>query len=126
MVPGLVAPRPVFIALFFNLSGASMWVSSLVAAVLGHRLTVAPWACSHRAVPHRLPRRRWWALNVLAVTGSVSACRIAGAASTPPATAPTFALLALGPLIAAGLAFAVPETGGRELEEINQEWPSQP
>ena len=46
---------------------------------------------------------------------------LAGAGVDAAGYGPTFALLALGPLIAAGLAFAVPETGGRELEEINQE-----
>ena len=120
LVPGLVA-LAVFIALFFNLSGAPMWVSSLVAAVLG-TLTVAPLGV---LAPELFPTARRGgargALNVLAVTGSVLGLLLAGAGVDAAGYGPTFALLALGPLIAAGLAFAVPETGGRELEEINQE-----
>jgi hypothetical protein len=33
---------------------------------------------------------------------------------------PTFVLLAVAPVVAGLLAFAVPETRGRELEELNQ------
>ena len=100
----------------FQIQGASAAL-----AVLG-ALTVAPLGV---LAPELFPTARRGgargALNVLAVTGSVSGLVLAGAGVDAFGYGPTFVLLALGPLIAAALAFAVPETGGRELEDINPE-----
>jgi MFS family permease len=119
LVPGLVA-LGVFSAIFFSVSGAPMWISALVAAVLG-TLTVAPLGV---LAPELFPTARRGgargALNVLAVSGSVIGLLVAGVAVDATGYGPTFALLALGPLVAAGLAFAVPETRGRELEDLNR------
>ena len=119
LVPGLIA-LGVFTAVFFAVSGAAMWVSALVAAVLG-TLTVAPLGV---LAPELFPTARRGgargALNVLAVTGSVIGLLLAGIGVDANGYGPTFALLALGPLVAAGLAFAVPETRGRELEDLNR------
>lgn len=120
LVPGLAA-LGVFTAIFFWIAGPAMWLSALVAGVLG-ALTVAPLGV---LAPELFPTARRGgargALNVLAVTGSVSGLVLAGAGVDAFGYGPTFVLLALGPLIAAALAFAVPETGGRELEDINPE-----
>ena len=59
------------------------------------------------------------ALNVLAVGGSVLGLVVAGFGVDAGGYSLTFVLLALAPLGAAALALAVPETGGRELEELN-------
>jgi MFS family permease len=119
LVPGLIA-LGVFTAIFFAVSGAPMWISALVAAVLG-TLTVAPLGV---LAPELFPTARRGgargALNVLAVTGSVIGLLLAGIGVDANGYGPTFALLALGPLVAAGLAFAVPETRGRELEDLNR------
>ena len=119
LIPGLVA-LGVFTAVFFSVAGAPMWVSALVAAVLG-TLTVAPLGV---LAPELFPTARRGgargALNVLAVTGSVLGLLLAGLGVDANGYGPTFALLALGPLLAAVLAFAVPETRGRELEDLNR------
>ncbi|UDY37161.1 MFS transporter [Dermatobacter hominis] len=119
LVPGLVA-LGVFTAIFFAVSGAPMWISALAAAVLG-TLTVAPLGV---LAPELFPTARRGgargALNVLAVTGSVIGLLLAGIGVDANGYGPTFALLALGPLVAAGLALAVPETRGRELEDLNR------
>ncbi len=120
LVPGLVA-LGLFTAVFFATSGPSMWVSALTAAVLG-TLTVAPLGV---LAPELFPTSRRGsargALNVLAVCGSVLGLVLAGVLVDANGYGPTFALLALGPILAAGLAFAVPETRNRELEDINSE-----
>jgi MFS family permease len=120
LVPGLIA-LGLFTAVFFSISGPAMWVSALVAAVLG-TLTVAPLGV---LAPELFPTARRGgargALNVLAVVGSVIGLGLAGVGVDASGYGTTFALLALGPLIAAGLAFAIPETSGRELEELNRE-----
>lgn len=120
LVPGLVA-LGLFTAVFFATSGASMWLSALTAAVLG-ALTVAPLGV---LAPELFPTSRRGgargALNVLAVCGSVLGLLVAGTLVDLHGYGPTFVLLALGPIVAAGLAFAVPETRNRELEDINRE-----
>ncbi len=119
LVPGLIA-LGVFTAAFFAISGAPMWFSALIASVLG-TLTVAPLGV---LAPELFPTsRRGGArgmLNVLAVCGSVAGLLLAGTLVDQTGYGATFTLLAVGPLIAAGLAFAVPETRGRELEDINR------
>ena len=60
------------------------------------------------------------ALTVIAVAGSVTGLLTAGVLVDRNGYGPTFVLLAAGPVIAAGLALAVPETSRRELEDINQ------
>ncbi|MBS1837115.1 MAG: MFS transporter [Actinobacteria bacterium] len=119
LVPGLVA-LGVFTAVFFWVAGPAMWTSALVAGLLG-ALTVAPLGV---LAPELFPTARRGgargALNVLAVLGSVSGLVLAGAGVDAWGYGPAFTLLALGPIVAAGLAFAVPETRGRELEDINQ------
>lgn len=118
LIPGLLAIA-VFGAAFFTLSGAAMWVSALAAAVLG-TLTVAPLGV---LAPELFPTARRGsargALNVLAVGGSVLGLVVAGFGVDAGGYSLTFVLLALAPLGAAALALAVPETGGRELEELN-------
>lgn len=119
LVPGLIA-LGVFTAVFFALSGAPMWISALIASVLG-TLTVAPLGV---LAPELFPTsRRGGArgmLNGLAVCGSVAGLLLAGTLVDQTGYGITFTLLAVGPLVAAGLAFAVPETRGRELEDINR------
>ena len=120
LVPGLIA-LGLLTAAFFSLSGAPMWITSLAVGVFG-ALTVAPLGV---LAPELFPTARRGgargALNVLAVSGSVAGLVLAGLGVDAWGYGPTFALLAVGPLLAAGLASAVPETRGRELEDINRE-----
>ena len=54
------------------------------------------------------------------MAGSVCGLMIAGPLVDAHGYGLTFGILAVAPLLAAGLAFAIPETRGRELEEINR------
>lgn len=120
LIPGLLA-FGVLTAVFFSIAGAAMWVTSLLAGVFG-ALMVAPLGVLG---PELFPTARRGgargALNVLAVGGSVTGLALAGMGVDALGYGTTFTLLAIGPLVAAGLAFAVPETRGRELEDINRD-----
>lgn len=119
IIPGLVATA-VFGAAFFAVGGAAMWLTALLASVLG-ALTIAPLGVLG---PELFPTaRRGGArggLNAIAVIGSVIGLLGAGALSDQLGFGAAFALLAIGPVIAAVMALAVPETSGRELEDLNR------
>lgn len=120
LIPGLLA-YGVLTAVFFSIAGVAMWATSLLAGVFG-ALMVAPLGVLG---PELFPTaRRGGArglLNILAVGGSVLGLVLAGAGVDAFGYGTTFVLLALGPLVAAALALAVPETRGRELEDINRD-----
>ncbi len=120
LIPGLVSVG-VFNAIFFLVAGAGMWLASLGGSVLG-ALCVAPLGV---LAPELFPTARRGgargALNLIAVVGSVVGLLSAGALVDALGYGPAFALLAAGPLLAACLAFAAPETRGRELEDINRD-----
>jgi MFS family permease len=122
LVPGLLATG-IINAAFFMVAGPPMWLAALFGSVLG-ALCVAPLGV---LAPELFPTARRGgargALNVLAVTGSVVGLLSAGALVDEFGYGPTFALLALGPVIAAALALTAPETGGVELEELNRDGP---
>jgi MFS family permease len=58
-------------------------------------------------------------LTAIAVTGSVSGLLLAGTMVDSAGYSTAFTILAVAPLAAAALAFAIPETRGKELEELN-------
>lgn len=127
IVPGLLAIG-VFQAIFFAVGGPLMWVTSLFAAVIGSMSVPAMGVIAPELFPtaHRGGVRG--ALTAIAVVGSVTGLVVAGAVIDAPGGgyAPAFALLAAAPVVAAGLALAIPETRGRELEELNREAPVPP
>ena len=119
LVPGLLAIG-VFNAIFFAVAGVPMWVSSLLASVLGGLCVAALGVLAPELFPTARRGGVRGALTVIAVVGSVVGMLAAGASVDRNGYGPTFVLLAVGPVIAAGLAFAVPETTRRELEDINR------
>ena len=127
IVPGFLAIG-IFQAIFFAVGGPLMWVSSLVAAVIGSLSVPAMGVIAPELFPtaHRGGVRG--ALTGIAVGGSVCGLVVAGAVIDAPSGgyATAFALLAVAPIVGAGLALAIPETRGRELEELNREAPVPP
>lgn len=119
VIPGLLATA-VFGSVFYWLTGPSMWLSALLASVLG-ALTIAPLGVlGAELFPTGRRGGARGALNVVAVAGSVSGLLLAGALTDRWGFGPAFSLLALGPLLAAACALWIPETSGQTLEELNE------
>ncbi|MFM7507974.1 MAG: MFS transporter [Actinomycetota bacterium] len=119
IVVGLLATAT-FGSVFYSLSGAAMWASALFASVLG-AITIAPLGVlGAELFPTSRRGGARGALSVVGVSGSVIGLLSAGKLTDTLGFGPAFALLAIGPLIAAALAFAVPETSGRTLEQLNE------
>jgi MFS family permease len=118
IIAGLLATAT-FGAVFYSLSGVPMWGSALFASVIG-ALAIAPLGVlGAELFPTGRRGGARGALNVVAVSGSVTGLLAAGALTDSLGFGPAFALLAVGPLVAAALALAVPETSGRTLEQLN-------
>jgi MFS family permease len=119
LVPGLLAIG-IFNAVFFTVAGVPMWVASLLASMLGGLCVAALGVLGPELFPTARRGGVRGALAAIAVVGSVVGLLGAGVFVDRNGYGPTFVVLALGPIIAAGLAFAVPETSRRELEDINR------
>ena len=119
IIPGLLAVG-VFNAVFFSVAGVPMWVSSLLGSVMGGLCVAALGVLGPELFPTARRGGVRGALTAIAVVGSVVGLLSAGVFVDRNGYGPTFIVLALGPIIAAGLAFAVPETSRRELEDINR------
>ena len=120
LIPGLLAIG-VFNAVFFSVSGVPMWLASLFGSVLGALCVAALGVLGPELFPTARRGGVRGALTVIAVAGSVTGLLTAGVLVDRNGYGPTFVLLAAGPVIAAGLALAVPETSRRELEDINRD-----
>lgn len=118
LVPGLIC-LGVFNAVFFVVAGPPMWLAALAGSVLGALGIAALGVLAPELFPTARRGGARGALNVVAVTGSVIGLLSAGALVDGFGYGPTFVLLALGPVIGAFLALRVPETTGRELEDLN-------
>jgi MFS family permease len=118
IVPGLTA-FGVFSVVFFSVGGAAMWVASLLASVLGALAIPAMGVIAPELFPTARRGTVRGTLTAIAVGGSVCGLLVAGAVVDSRGYSTAFALLAIAPLAAAGLAFAIPETRGKELEDLN-------
>lgn len=118
LVPGLLAVGG-FTAWFFAASGPAMWAASLLSTLVGGLSVAALGVIGPELFPTARRGGARGTLATIAVAGSTCGLLLAGFGVDRSGYGTTFALLALGPLIAAGLATLVPETRGRELEEIN-------
>lgn len=118
IVPGLTA-FGLFSVAFFSLGGPSMWVASLLASVLGALAIPAMGVIAPELFPTARRGGVRGMLTAIAVTGSVSGLLLAGTMVDSAGYSTAFTILAVAPLAAAALAFAIPETRGRELEELN-------
>ncbi len=109
-------------ALMFMFSGAPMWFASLASAVVGG-LSVATIGVYG---PEMFPTARRGLANGLlstaALAGGLVGLLVAGRLADAWGYGPTFALLAIGPLVAAGIVVTLlPETAGVSLEELNRD-----
>lgn len=118
IVPGLVAIG-IFNAIFFSVVGVPMWFASLLGSVVGGMAAPALAVIAPELFPtaHRGTVRG--AVAAIAVAGSVVGLLVAGSLIDARGYGFTFTLLAITPLLGAVVALALPETRGKELEEIN-------
>lgn len=125
LIPGLLAIG-VCTALFFATSGAAMWVWSLLSAVLGGLAVASLGVLGPELFPTARRGGARGALAGVAVVGAVAGLLTAGWGVDRVGYGTTFALLAAGPVVAAGLVLLVPETRGRELEDLNADGSDRP
>ena len=118
IVPGLTA-FGLFSVVFFSVGGAPMWVASLLASTLGALAVPAMGVIAPELFPTGRRGTVRGALTAIAVGGSVCGLLLAGTVVDSRGYSTAFTLLAVAPLAAAGLAFAIPETRGKELEDLN-------
>ncbi len=119
IVPGLVA-LGVFNACFFAVSGVPMWITSLLGTLLGGLAVPAMGVIAPELFPTARRAGVRGVITAIAVAGSVCGLMIAGPLVDARGYGLTFTLLAVAPLLAATLALAIPETRGRELEDLNR------
>jgi len=120
IVPGLLCMAG-FGALFYNLSGAPMWVSATLAAALGTLAVPALGVLAPELFPTARRGTARGGLSSIATVGSATGLLLAGALIDTVGYGNAFMWLALAPMIAAALAMGVPETSGHELEELNED-----
>ena len=118
LVPGMLALGG-FTALFFAATGPALWGAKLAAGVLGTLAVPALGVIAPELFPTARRGGVRGALSTIAVAGSVVGLLLAGSLVESQGYATTFLVLAAAPALAAGLALAVPETRGRELEDLN-------
>jgi len=118
IIPGLLAIG-IFNAIFFSVVGVPMWFASLLGSTVGGMAAPALAVIVPELFPtaHRGAVRG--AVAALAVAGSVAGLLLAGSLIDARGYGFTFTLLAITPIAAALVALALPETRGKELEEIN-------
>jgi len=119
IVPGMIAIG-VFSAIFFSMVGPLMWVASLVGSVIGGLAAPALGVIAPELFPTARRATVRGAVAAIAVAGSVVGLLGSGWLIDSHGYSFAFTLLATAPLLGACLAFAIPETRGRELEEINR------
>lgn len=119
IIPGFLALAG-FTALFFMTSGAPMWIAKLLAGVLGTLAVPAMGVIAPELFPTGRRGGVRGALTTVAVVGSVVGLLGAGTLVDSRGYGTAFLLLAIAPVVAAVLALAIPETRGRELEDLNR------
>jgi MFS family permease len=120
LLPGLLAIG-IGNAAFFALSGPPMWVAAVMTSVLSGLAVASLGVIGPELFPTARRGSARGAVAVLTVSGAVVGLVAAGALVDATGYGTTFAVLAAAPVVAAVLALAVPETRGRELEDINRQ-----
>ena len=118
IVPGLLAIG-IFNAIFFSVVGVPMWFASVLGSVIGGMAAPALAVIAPELFPTSHRGKVRGAVAAIAVAGSVIGLLLAGSSIDARGYGLTFTLLALAPIAAAFVALALPETRGKELEEIN-------
>ena len=107
--------------LMFQFAGWPMWLFSTIGSAVGAAVVPSLGAI----LPEMFPTLRRGAangvLNAMGVLGSVTGLLIVGRFVQNHVYGPTIAKLAICPLIVAVLMCFIPETSGRELEDVNLE-----
>jgi MFS family permease len=119
IVPGLIA-YGLFNAVMFSIGGPPMWVASLLGSVLGALSVPAMGVIAPELFPTARRGGVRGMITAIAVTGSVIGLLLAGTMVDAGSYGSAFTVLAVAPLVAAALALAIPETRGRELEDLNR------
>lgn len=119
IVPGLLA-YGLFNAIMFSVGGPPMWVASLLSSVLGALSVPAMGVIAPELFPTARRGGVRGMITAIAVVGSVGGLLLAGTMVDAGSYASAFTVLAVAPLAAAALALALPETRGRELEDLNR------
>jgi DHA1 family multidrug resistance protein-like MFS transporter len=119
ILAGLVS-LAVFTTGFFVLEGAAMWISATLGAVLATLSVPAMGALAPELFPTARRGAARGTLSAVATAGSVVGLLAAGGLVDHLGYGSAFSWLALAPLAAAALSLRVPETAGRELEDLNE------
>ena len=118
IIPGLSA-LAVFYTVFFSTTNALMWLSSLIASIIGGMAAPALAVITAELFPTVRRATIRGVVTGLAVGGSIIGLLVGGALIEAVGYASAFAMLAVSPLLAVGAAFLLPRTHGRELEETS-------
>ena len=118
IVPGLIGVG-VFNAIFFSVSGPPMWVASLFGSVVGALCIPAMAVIGSELFPTSRRGSVRGALSAVGVGGSVLGLLLAGRLVDVHGYGWTFTVLAVAPVTAGFLALLLPESRGKELEELN-------
>jgi MFS family permease len=119
ILAGLIS-LAVFTTGFFVLQGAAMWISATLGAVLATLSVPAMGALAPELFPTARRGAARGTLSAVATAGSVVGLLAAGGLVDHLGYGSAFSWLALAPLAAAALSLGVPETAGRELEDLNE------
>ncbi|MGB6058490.1 MAG: MFS transporter, partial [Microthrixaceae bacterium] len=119
IIPGLTAVA-VFSTWFYASTNWTMWVASLAASVIGGMAAPALGVIAPELFPTARRGTVRGVITGLAVAGSVVGLVVSGWLIDSRGYSVAFLALAFSAVAAAMLAFALPETRGRELEEINR------
>lgn len=118
IIPGLSA-LAVFYAVFFATTNGLMWLSSLLASIIGGMAAPALAVITAELFPTIRRATVRGVVTGLAVVGSIIGLLLGGMLIDRIGYGRAFVLLATTPLAAAAIAFLLPRTHGRELEETS-------
>ena len=119
IVPGLLAIG-LFNAIFFSVVGVPMWIASLLASVIGGLAAPALGVIAPELFPTSRRGTVRGVVAAIAVSGSVVGLLTSGVLIDAHGYSSAFLVLAIAPVLGAVIALTIPETRGRELEDINR------
>lgn len=105
--------------LMFAAGGPTMWVASSVGSLVGAAVIPSLGALLPELFPTLRRSTASGLLNAVGVVGSITGLIVVGRLVPHHGYGPTILTLAIAPLVVAVLALLLPESAGRELEELN-------
>jgi MFS family permease len=108
---------------FYFVSGASLWITSIVSNIIGAAAIPALGVYGPELFPTSLRGRANGAITIVGLAGSVAGLALVGlVADQAGSIGPGMAIVGAGPMLVALLvAVGFPETARRELEDLNPE-----